>query len=92
MGVVHLAEAADGSRVALKVLRQHIIGDRESRQRLAREVASLQLVTSPRVAEVIDAYRAMLLEREALTRDGLEVARADAADRAAAEITAAAAI
>ncbi len=55
MGVVHLAEGADGSRVALKVLRQHIIGDRESRQRLAREVASLQLVTSPRVAEVIDA-------------------------------------
>lgn len=55
MGVVHLAEAADGSRVALKVLRPHVIGDRESRQRLAREVASLQLVTSPRVAEVIDA-------------------------------------
>ena len=40
-------------------------------------------ITTPRgrelVAEVIDAYRAMLLEREALTRDGLEVARADAA-------------
>lgn len=31
------------------------------------------------VAEVIDAYRAMLLEREELTRKGLDVARADAA-------------
>src|SRR3954452_9185834 len=55
MGVVHLAEAPDGSRVALKVLRQHIIGDDEARERLSREVASLRLVRSPRVAEVLDA-------------------------------------
>ena len=55
MGVVHLAQAPDGSRVALKVLRQHIIGDDEARERLAREVASLRRVTSPRIAEVIDA-------------------------------------
>ena len=55
MGVVHLAQAPDGSRVALKVLRPHVIGDDESRQRLAREVASLRRVSSPRVAEVIDA-------------------------------------
>ena len=55
MGVVHLAQAADGSRVALKVLRPHIIGDDEARERLAREVASLRRVTSPRIAEVIDA-------------------------------------
>src|SRR4051812_33083792 len=55
MGVVHLAEAPNGSRVALKVLRQHIIGDEEARQRLSREVASLRRVTSPRVAEVLDA-------------------------------------
>jgi serine/threonine protein kinase len=55
MGVVHLAQAGDGSRVALKVLRPHIIGDDEARERLAREVASLRLVTSPRIAEVIDA-------------------------------------
>jgi serine/threonine protein kinase len=55
MGVVHLAQAADGSRVALKVLRPHIIGDDEARERLAREVASLRRVTSPRIAEVLDA-------------------------------------
>ena len=55
MGVVHLAEAPDGSRVALKVLRPHIIGDDEARERLSREVASLRLVRSPRVAEVLDA-------------------------------------
>jgi predicted Ser/Thr protein kinase len=55
MGVVHLAQAPDGSRVALKVLRPHIIGDDEARERLAREVASLRRVRSPRIAEVIDA-------------------------------------
>src|SRR6476619_8220491 len=55
MGVVHLAQGADGARVALKVLRPHIGGDDEARVRLAREVASLRRVTSPRIAEVIDA-------------------------------------
>jgi predicted Ser/Thr protein kinase len=55
MGVVHLAQAPNGARVALKVLRPHIVGDDEARERLAREVASLQRVRSPRVAEVIDA-------------------------------------
>ncbi len=55
MGVVHLAQHRDGGRVALKVLRPHIIGDDEARERLAREVASLRRVTSPRIAEVIDA-------------------------------------
>lgn len=55
MGVVHLAQAPDGARVALKVLRPHVIGDDEARERLSREVASLRRVVSPRVAEVIDA-------------------------------------
>jgi predicted Ser/Thr protein kinase len=55
MGVVHLAQAPDGTRVALKVLRPHVIGDDEARERLAREVESLRRVTSPRVAEVLDA-------------------------------------
>jgi predicted Ser/Thr protein kinase len=55
MGVVHLAQGSDGARVALKVLRPHIVGDDEARARLAREVASLRRVTSPRIAEVIDA-------------------------------------
>lgn len=55
MGVVHLAQAPDGRRIALKVLRQHIIGDEEARERLAREVNSLRRITSPRIAEVLDA-------------------------------------
>jgi serine/threonine protein kinase len=45
MGVVHLAQAPDGARVALKVLRPHIVGDDEARERLAREVSSLRRVT-----------------------------------------------
>jgi serine/threonine protein kinase len=55
MGVVHVAEGADGRRVALKVLRPHVVGDDEGRQRLAREVSSLRQVHSPHVAEVLDA-------------------------------------
>lgn len=55
MGVVHLAEAPDGRRVALKVLRPHIIGDQEARQRLDREVTLLRRVHSPRIAEIVDA-------------------------------------
>ncbi|HET6561344.1 MAG TPA: serine/threonine-protein kinase [Marmoricola sp.] len=55
MGVVHLAEDRDGRQVALKVLRPHVVGDEEGRQRLAREVASLRKVQSPHVAEVLDA-------------------------------------
>ena len=55
MGVVHLAQTLDGRRVALKVLRPHVVGDAEARERLAREVSSLRLVTSPRVAEILDA-------------------------------------
>jgi serine/threonine protein kinase len=55
MGVVHLAQAPDGARVAVKVLRPHVVGDDEARERLAREVASLRRVRSPRIAEVIDA-------------------------------------
>jgi len=55
MGLVYLARSPEGRRVALKVLRPHIVGDEEARERLAREVASLRRVRSPRVAEVIDA-------------------------------------
>ena len=55
MGVVHLAQGPDGRRVALKVLRPHIVGDTEARERLAREVSSLQRITSPRIAEILDA-------------------------------------
>ena len=58
MGVVHLAQRVDrpeAPRVALKVLRPHIVGDEEARQRLAQEVGSLRRITSPRIAEIVDA-------------------------------------
>ena len=55
MGVVHLARRGEGERVALKVLRPHIVGDDEARRRLAREVGSLSRVKSAWVAEIVDA-------------------------------------
>ncbi|CAB4703963.1 unannotated protein [freshwater metagenome] len=55
MGVVHLARRDGGERVALKVLRQHIVGDDEARARLAREVSSLSRIRSRWVAEIVDA-------------------------------------
>ena len=55
MGVVHLAQAPDGRRAALKVLRPSVVGDDESRHRLAQEVESLQHVRSSNVAEILDA-------------------------------------
>ncbi|MDF1602899.1 serine/threonine-protein kinase [Nocardioides sp. YIM 152315] len=55
MGVVHLARRGDGERIALKVLRPHIVGDDEARQRLEREVGSLQRVHSRWVAGIVDA-------------------------------------
>lgn len=55
MGVVHLARKPGGERVALKVLRPHIVGDDEARHRLAREVSSLSRIRSRRVAEIVDA-------------------------------------
>ena len=56
MGVVHLARRGeDGERVAVKVLRPHIVGDDEARARLAREVSSLSRIRSRWVAEIVDA-------------------------------------
>lgn len=61
MGIVHLARREDGppgstgERVALKVLRPHVIGDAEARRRLAQEVSALERVRSPRIAGIIDA-------------------------------------
>jgi hypothetical protein len=55
MGVVHLARKAGGPRVALKILRPHIVGDEEARRRLAREVSSLERIRSRWVAEIVDA-------------------------------------
>jgi hypothetical protein len=44
-----------------------------------KPIYEANLRVQEQVAEVVDAYRAMLLEREDLTRKGLEVAEADAA-------------
>ena len=55
MGVVHLARRPGGERVALKVLRPHIVGDDEARARLAREVSSLSRIRSRWVAEIVDS-------------------------------------
>ncbi|MGL5808479.1 MAG: protein kinase domain-containing protein [Nocardioides sp.] len=55
MGVVHLARQPGGDRVALKVIRPHIVGDHEARERLAQEVSSLRRIRSGRVAEILDA-------------------------------------
>lgn len=55
MGVVHLGQRPGERPVALKVLRPHIVGDDEARQRLAREVSSLGRIRSRRIAEIVDA-------------------------------------
>jgi predicted Ser/Thr protein kinase len=55
MGVVHLAVAPDRSLVAVKVLRPWLVGGRDGRNRFEREVAVLQKVRGPRVAEIVDA-------------------------------------
>jgi len=56
MGVVHLARRGpDGERIALKLLRPHVVGDEEARRRLEREVGSLRRVRSRWVAEIVDA-------------------------------------
>jgi hypothetical protein len=55
MGVVHLAEDPRGRWAALKVLRPHVVGDEEARERLDREVATLSRVKSSLVAEIVDA-------------------------------------
>ncbi|MFT4264032.1 MAG: serine/threonine-protein kinase, partial [Nocardioides sp.] len=59
MGVVYRATSRAGGNgggiVAVKVLRPQVIGDREARERLAREVSTLQRVRSRWVAEILDA-------------------------------------
>src|SRR5688500_2181245 len=55
MGVVHLARAPSGDRVAVKVLRPQVAGDALGRARLAREVQTLRRVSGARVAAVLDA-------------------------------------
>jgi Protein kinase domain len=55
MGVVYLADDAGGRPVAIKVLRQGLTAEETARRRLAHEVATMRRVSSPYVAEVVDA-------------------------------------
>jgi Protein kinase domain len=55
MGVVYLASDPAEQLVAIKVLRQSVAGEETARRRLAHEVATMRRVSSPHVAEVMDA-------------------------------------
>ena len=55
MGVVHLGVSPAGDLVAVKALRPWLVGGQDGRTRFEREVATLQRVRGPRVAEVLDA-------------------------------------
>ena len=54
MGVVYLASRKSES-VALKVIRDSLIDDESEATRFSREVATLEKIVSPNVAEIIDA-------------------------------------
>jgi hypothetical protein len=55
MGVVYLAVDGADEQVAIKVLRQGIAAEETARRRLAHEVETMRRVSSPYVAEVLDA-------------------------------------
>ncbi|MGB5951269.1 MAG: protein kinase [Ornithinimicrobium sp.] len=55
MGVVWRSKDRSGREVAIKVLRPHIAHDENARARLRREVDTLERVSHPRVAAVLDA-------------------------------------
>ncbi|MFI5729894.1 serine/threonine-protein kinase [Kribbella sp. NPDC051587] len=54
MGVVYLAEGPDLQEVAVKVLRPHVAHDETARARLQREATTLQKVSHPGVAGILD--------------------------------------
>ncbi|MFG1816288.1 serine/threonine-protein kinase [Kribbella sp. NPDC049174] len=54
MGVVYLAEGSEHQEVALKVLRPHVAHDPIARARLQREATTLQKVSHPGVAGILD--------------------------------------
>ena len=54
-GVVFLAEAPDGTRVAIKLLRPDLVGDADARARFLREVSSAKRVARFCTAQVLDA-------------------------------------
>src|SRR5215472_10645715 len=54
MGVVYLAQDADGQPVAVKALHPGLAQEENARRRLAREVETMRRVRSQYVADVID--------------------------------------
>jgi predicted Ser/Thr protein kinase len=54
-GVVYLAEAPDGTRVAIKLLRPDLVGDADARARFLREVSSAKRVARFCTAQVLEA-------------------------------------
>ena len=88
MGVVHLARRGDGPRVALKVLRPHIVGDDEIRARLAREVRTVHALGAHPDEDVAAAFAAVLARLPVYRTYlpvGLAVLEGALADAAAAE-------
>lgn len=55
VGVVYVGLDDEGRAYAVKILKPHVAGDPEARNRLAREVATLQRLRHPAIAEVVDA-------------------------------------
>jgi len=55
MGVVYLGQEPDGSRVAVKVVRDELAGQVEFRARFSREVRAMKGVRGPRTANLIAA-------------------------------------
>lgn len=57
MGVVHLAEDVDGTKVAVKVLSKEVAADAELSARLFAEAAATKAIAHPNVARAIDVGR-----------------------------------
>lgn len=55
MGVVYLGEEPDGTRVAVKIVRDELAGQLEFRARFSREVRAMKGVRGPRTANLIAA-------------------------------------
>jgi tetratricopeptide (TPR) repeat protein len=54
MGIVYLAERADGQPVALKVIREPFASDRRFRERFREEIRAMRRVARPYTARVLD--------------------------------------
>ncbi len=57
MGVVHLAEDSDGTKVAVKVLSKEFADDADLAARLSREATATKAIAHPNVARALDVGR-----------------------------------